>query len=430
MNFKAIQKLEVSRRLTSGKQVTVGVLAQNKQGVFFQYAPQYLAKFASLSPFNLKSDNSVQLAPKTPHNGLHGVFSDALPDGWGLLLQDRIFRQQDILPSLVTAMDRLAFVGDTALGALSFSPVSKYATQDNQVADLFSLGINAQQIFDGQTDDVLNALVAAGSSGGARPKAQIYVSNNNFQECSTKERLGDQAWIVKFTSKNLALGHEEGVCEAVYLTLAKQAGLNPPEWALLNAPEHSGAKQWLAVKRFDHIPYQNQASGRYHMHSACGLLDADFRAPSLDYDDLIRASRVLCKSPAAGQLQFKRAIFNLFACNQDDHSKNWGFLQDDSNNWTLAPFFDITFSPTPFGEHSTAYSGFGKLPPITAIQKLAQSAGYARWEHAKIVVKEVMETVSDFPNVATNLGVSAATKKLITNQLESNKKALRKTLSI
>ncbi len=57
----------------------------------------------------------------------------------------------------------------------------------------------------------------------------------------------------------------------------------------------------------------NRSSGRLHMHSACGLLDADFRTPSLDYIDLIKASRQLCKSPAAGQLQFRRAVFNLLS---------------------------------------------------------------------------------------------------------------------
>ena len=38
----------------------------------------------------------MQLAPRHPHLGLHGVFADSLPDGWGLLLQDRFFRQQNL----------------------------------------------------------------------------------------------------------------------------------------------------------------------------------------------------------------------------------------------------------------------------------------------------------------------------------------------
>ncbi len=45
---------------------------------------------------------------------------NCLPDSWGMLLQDRIFRQQGILPNQLTAMDRLAFVGDKGMGALLF----------------------------------------------------------------------------------------------------------------------------------------------------------------------------------------------------------------------------------------------------------------------------------------------------------------------
>ena len=424
MAFKATQKLDVTRRLSNGEQVMVGTLAQNRQGVFFQYHADYLSRFSNLSPFSMNADTRVQAAPKSPHNGLHGVFSDAMPDGWGLLLQDRIFKQNNILPNMVTAMDRLAFVGNSAIGALSFSPVSEYAVGNNKNTDLFTLGLNAQQIFDGQTEHVLKALVAAGSSGGARPKAQIYVGGDNFSACSTLERPNDDAWIVKFTSQNLALGHEEGICEAVYLTLAQKANLNPPQWALLDAPATSGAKKWLALKRFDFVPSSTGESGRYHMHSACGLLDADFRAPSLDYDNLIRATRVLCKSPAAGQLQFKRAIFNLFACNQDDHSKNWGFLQDDAGHWQPSPFFDITFSPHPFREHATAYAGFGKKPTLGAIKQLAQSAGFARWELAREAIHEVVEAVIQFSNEAKTLGVSPSTIKLISKHLEENRQSL------
>ena len=35
MSFKPIQKLAVTRTLSSSEQVAVGVLAQNRQGVFF-----------------------------------------------------------------------------------------------------------------------------------------------------------------------------------------------------------------------------------------------------------------------------------------------------------------------------------------------------------------------------------------------------------
>jgi len=415
--FKPIQKLEVRRTFSDGSDTLVGVLAQNKQGVFFQYDADYLSDFHSLSPFNLQHSNELQLAPSQPHSGLHGAFADSLPDGWGLLLQDRVFRQHGILPAQVTAMDRLAFVGQSAMGALSFTPLSDYAPQHHGDIELATLGLEAQALFDGQTEKVLASLVAAGSSGGARPKAQLYFPENDASHCRTYPAEGDDAWLVKFTSKNLALGHEEGLCEAAYLTMAARAGLAPPEWQLLDAPTQSGASHWLALKRFDRVKNNKGGDGKLHMHSACGLLDADFRSPSLDYEDLIKASRVLCQSPAVGQLQFRRAMFNLFACNQDDHSKNWAFLQDDGGSWSPAPFYDVTFNPHPFGEHSTSFAGYGKSPPLKTIKALAKTASFAQWQQAQESIEEVVSVIAEFGGIAKALGVKADTIRLIEKQL-------------
>ena len=422
MSFKPVQKLAVYRTLTTGESLSVGTLAQNRQGVFFQYDMDYLQQLGSLSPFLLPATGQLQAAPATPHSGLHGVFADSLPDGWGLLLQDRVFRQQGILPGQLTAMDRLAFVGQHGMGALRYAPTSRYQVEHPTDVDLASLGMEAQALFEGQTEEVLMALVAAGSSGGARPKAQLYFAPDQTKRCRTFAQAGDEAWLVKFTSSQLALGHEEGICEAVYLTMAAKANLRPPEWRLMDVATASGSRRWLALKRFDWVSHattgQNQP-GRLHLHSACGLLDADFRTPSLDYLDLIKASRQLCQSPAIGQLQFHRAIFNLFACNQDDHSKNWAFLQDDQGRWQPAPFYDVTFSPHPFNEHATAYAGYGKAPPLKAIQKLAASSGYSHWPQARQHLQQIVDAISEFGALAQGQGVSKSTISAINAQLNA-----------
>ncbi|MES2673643.1 MAG: type II toxin-antitoxin system HipA family toxin [Pseudomonadota bacterium] len=431
MSANPVKKLEVWRTFSDASRCWVGTLAQNAQGVFFQYQPEYLERFSSLSPFKLNFDGTLQLAQRAPHQGLQGVFADSLPDGWGLMLMDRIFRRAGTLPGQITAMDRLAFVGNGGLGALSYEPVSDLKTNTNSekltVADL---GLQAQALFDGQTTEVLAALVAAGSSGGARPKAQLYLPSLNDGTCSTQHFPGSLAHLVKFTSSQLPLGHEEGLCEAAYLTIAAQAGIEVPKWRLLDAPPQSGAKHWLALERFDTHALPNGDEGRFHLHSACGLLDADFRMPSLDYEDLIKASSLLCKSPRAGQTQFRRAMFNLFACNQDDHSKNWAFLQSDNGQWQLAPFYDVTFSPSPYGEHATAFCGFGKQPSLKAIQQLANHANYANWSQAQSVITEVVEAINLFASTARELGVAKETVVLISRQLdqvyEDNKILVRK----
>lgn len=69
MAFKPTQRLNVTRTLSTGEQVAAGVLAQNRQGVFFQYAEGYVEQYGNLSPFTLQQSLALQPAPKTPHQG-------------------------------------------------------------------------------------------------------------------------------------------------------------------------------------------------------------------------------------------------------------------------------------------------------------------------------------------------------------------------
>lgn len=414
MSFKPIQKLNVTRTLSTGDPVLMGTLVQNHSGVFFQYDARYLTQFGNSSPFNLQNNTGLQIAPKKPHGNLQGLFSDSLPDGWGRLLQDRIFHQHGIQPHEITTMDRLAFIGNKGMGGLSYLPASDYQIDEQFEVDLVNLGLEAQAVFDGQTEIVSSELAIVGSSGGARPKALLYFKQGNFHQCKTYEEEGDESWLIKFTSKNLPLGHDEGLCEAIYLILAKELELNPPQWQLINVPKNNDGKSWLALKCFDRVTNSSGKSGRLIMHSACGLLDADFRLPSLDYEDLIKVNRVLCKSVSAGQLQFRRAIFNLFASNQDDHSKNWSFLQYDDGHWEPAPFYDVTYNPNPRNEHITSFGGYGKKPPLKTIKQLAEIAGFENWQQAQAYIHRTVDVIARFSSLAKEYDVS----KLVQTDIE------------
>lgn len=416
-------KLEVWRTLSTAGRVKVGVLAKNQQGIFFQYDESYLNQFpqGNLSPFKLVFNRSVQLAPRQLFEGLHSVFADSLPDGWGRLLMDRVFTQHQIPLFTISPLERLAYVGDTAIGALSYYPISDFSSQSDETILLSTLGLEAQAIFDGQTDEVLGALAQVGSSGGARPKAQVFFTKNDDAHCHTKYRPHDEPWLVKFTSKNLPLQHDEGLCEAVYLRLAEKAGIDVPVWRLLDAPKKSGATQWLATKRFDCVATENAQLGRKHTLTICGLLEANFREPCFDYLDLIKVSNLLCQDMRAGQMQFRRAMFNLYALNQDDHTKNFAFLQNDKGEWQLSPCYDVTFSPSPYGEHMTSYAGFGKSPPLAAIQTLAYQANL-EWKDALLIIDEVREAISHFAVFANEMEVSKKVQKIIQTQLNQQAK--------
>ena len=415
------RRLEVFRRLGSGERVLAGQLAQNRQGVFFQYAADYLGQWPNLSPFAFAFNGELHMAPRTPHGGLFGVFADSLPDGWGMRVMDRVLRQHGVVPSKITGLDRLAFVGARGMGALEYAPASRYAAAAGGEVAIAKLGREAQALFEDANDEsrtVPRTLAGAASSAGARPKAQIWLSGNGADRVSLRPSPGLTPWLVKFTSSLLPLGHEESLCEAAYLALAARAGIDVPAWRLIPAPSAktpAAAIAWLAQQRFD----CRGTEGRYHMHSVCGLLDADHRLPSMDYEDLIKASIGLCRSPAAGQGQFARAVFNLFALNQDDHTKNWAFLQDDAGQWRPTPFYDVTFSPSPSGEHTTAFVGHGAAPPLAAMQRLAGEASFANWARARQVIESVVDALAEWRTVASGLGVRQSTQALIARQLEA-----------
>ncbi len=91
------------------------------------------------------------------------------------------------------------------------------------------------------------------------------------------------------------------------------------------------------------------------------LLEADFRSPSCDYEAFFKLVRVLTKDATYDKEQlYKIMCFNVLAHNRDDHTKNFSFLYTDMNGWKLAPAYDLTYSDTYWGEHTTSVNGKGK----------------------------------------------------------------------
>lgn len=73
---------------------------------------------------------------------------------------------------------------------------------------------------------------------------------------------------------------------------------------------------------------------------------------------------------------FRRACFNVFAHNRDDHAKNFTFLyNEDEDCWRLSPAYDITYSNTYYGEHTTSVDGNGKNPGEKELMNVGTGAG-------------------------------------------------------
>jgi len=76
-----------------GESWVLGTLADNGVHLLFEYSPEALSRGVEFSPRNLKL--RVQAYgdfPRHQHR-LPGLLADSLPDGWGMLLMDRLINQ-------------------------------------------------------------------------------------------------------------------------------------------------------------------------------------------------------------------------------------------------------------------------------------------------------------------------------------------------
>ncbi|KGJ97132.1 type II toxin-antitoxin system HipA family toxin [Thalassotalea sp. ND16A] len=400
-------KLIVNRRLSNGSSIRVGELAENNSGIYFQYDENYLNQHTTISPFALEASTGIQAGPATPHKKLHGVFADSLPDGWGLYLMDRIFRKNGYNHKTITQLERLAFIGDNCLGALNFEPTMTLAgEQQKKDISIQELGKKAIDEFEGTETELVEQLMDTAGSGGARPKVNaILLPDGSY---TTDRHASGKHCLIKLTSDKFDLKHDESLVEFCCMTLANQCGIETASFDLLNA---SNNRYWLRQERFDCVGDK----GRLHMISASGLLDASFREPSLDYVDLVKATHVMCGATEAKKV-IQRALFNFLICNQDDHAKNFAFLCDDKDNWTLSPFYDVVYSPSLYGEHMTAFNGDGSRPNKQALELMAKHAGINPKEPLRMA-DEIMENISNASTLLKGAGVSSSITSTITSTI-------------
>ena len=124
----------------------VGILALTADHkAAFQYDEKWLENGFSISPFSLPLKKQVFLPTKDYFSGLFGVFADSLPDNWGRLLLDRLIRAHNQAPDELTVLDRLAIVGKSGMGALTYYPEKSFSEQTGNL-DLDELAEECQKI--------------------------------------------------------------------------------------------------------------------------------------------------------------------------------------------------------------------------------------------------------------------------------------------
>jgi len=348
----------------------VGTLALTPENLCaFEYDTDYLRTGQSVSPFYLPLKAGVFVAKAQPFGGNFGVFSDSLPDGWGNLLLDRFLTEKGVNPHRLSILQRLSIIGNSGRGALEYRPAEN-ENWEHSASDLHQMAKDAESVLNADYSGNSVGLLYryAGSSGGARPKVFMI--------------MDDGEWLVKFRSS--ADPENVGEIEYHYSLLAKKCGIEMPETRLFES-------KYFGVKRFDRISTPlNDRVKKIHTISPAGLLNADYRIPSLDYSVLLTACFKLTRNIEEVYKLFRQMVFNLLIKNRDDHAKNFSFILQNKE-WKLSPAYDLLPSAGFNGFHTTTINGRGN-PTHKDIFAVAKNVGLDK-RNAEEIFENVWEIV-------------------------------------
>ena len=387
--------------------------------IVFEYSDEARSRGLELSSYTLPLEGPRLRRGFAAHQlGLPGPVYDALPDGWGMLLMDRLFRLRQLKAARIGPLERLAYIGNTAMGAMSFEPVAPEGLEPQAHVPIELLAAEIQEVVQGDGGEFLHTLMLVGGSPqGARPKALVY-RDPETGAFTTAATPGFEAWLIKFPAK----GEHAEVCaiEMVYAHCLRLCGIKTPDTEHFVLPNALAA---FASRRFD-----RSQGKRVPMQSLAAFTGADYTSPgSLDYVNFLRATQLCTNDVREKAIAFERAVFNVAFNNRDDHPKNFAYLMSASGTWTLAPAYDVTFCEGPGGYHQMDVLGEALAIDRKAMLRLADEAEVSA-EKAGRVIDGICDVASRFAEIAeqTSPGlITPATVVMLQARIDENVALLR-----
>lgn len=383
--------------LTTGRLAMEGGLAQ------LEWSREVIARRLAVSPLSYPPESGLMAARTRSFDGLHGFLADSLPDGWGHLLMRKRLAKLGVDIATLSPLERLALVGDQGRGALVYAPATT-PDDDIETLDLDALAQDATALLmgeEGRLGDTLAGL--AGGSGGARPKVHVGFDGQGRIAMGQGEMApGYAAWLVKFRAPSDPI--DIGPIEEAYACMATAAGLTVSAHRLL--PARAGAG-YFATRRFD----RPDGGRRLHMVSLAGAIEAPPDMPS-SYDLFLRATRAITRRADDLAAAFRRMVFNVLACNRDDHTRQHAYLMDPAGEWRLAPAFDLTYAPGPGGAHYLDVEGEGRRPTRAQVTSLGKRHGLDA-RRVAAMIEDAAAAVADWPVQARLAGVTKASTKIV-----------------
>ena len=388
----------------------------------FQYDPAFLSAGIEVSPLALPVRETPYVFPALGEafRGLPGLLADSLPDSFGHRLIDVWLAETGRRLGDFNPVDRLCYIGERGVGALEFEPALPDGNRASEVeiaplVDLANRVLDERSRLSGtlhgdEDSEALADILSVGTSaGGARAKAVLAWNpdTGEFRSGQVDAEAGFEHWILKFDGvsnnrdRELADPRGYGRIEYAYHLMAREAGIKMSECRL----HHEGGRSHFMTRRFD-----RDAKGRkIHMQSLAALRHFDYNLPgAYAYEQAVETIRRLGLGMAVVEEQYRRAVFNVVARNQDDHVKNIAFLMNRSGMWRLSPAYDVAYAYNPqglwTGRHQMSIVGKRDGFERADLRKLAGTSGL-RMPVANRVIDRVLAAVGSWPRFASEAGV-------------------------
>jgi len=412
----------------------IGAVAWQRENGFatFEYDRSFLNSGIEIAPLHMPlASRPYRFAtlPKPTFHGLPGLLADTLPDRFGNLLINRWLADQGRSGEDFSPVERLCYQGSRGMGALEFKPALGSGREISAEVDVAGLVGLANQVLaereglsiDSSAPGSFADIIRVGTSaGGARAKAVIaldestgemrsgQITPEHDQGGTAPNRRRFTQWLLKFDGvtgnrdKELADPQGYGVIEFAYYRMALAAGIQMETCKL----HREGGRSHFMTRRFDR---PGTGGEKLHMLSLCGMAHFDFNsAGAHSYEQAIQTIRKLDLPRVDVLEQFRRAVFNVLARNQDDHTKNIAFLMDRTGCWRLSPAYDVTYSYNPTGkwtgQHQMSVAGKRDGFDLDDLRSLSRAGNLGLGEFRNIVA-EVTEAIAGWTEFAAEAGV-------------------------
>ena len=418
----------------------VGAIAwdEAQQLGFFEYDKQFLEKNVEVCPLKMpiKVEQTIFSFPElrpaknsefNTFKGLPGLLADTLPDAYGNQLINIWLAQQGRPEKSMNPVEQLCFIGKRAMGALEFEPRQLKTNTKTFAVEIESLVSVARKMLSNRENFSVNVnkdeeiaikqIIAIGTSaGGARPKAVIAYNKKTGEVRSGQSNVpkGFEHWLIKLDGvSDVQLGDSQGYgrVEMAYYLMAKASGIEMMPCELL---EENGRAHFM-TKRFD----REEGNIKHHIQTFCAIKHFDFnQVNSFSYEQLFQTMRELRLTYKEAEQMFRRMIFNAFAKNCDDHTKNFSFILKQNQKWELAPAYDICFAYNPksfwVSQHALSINGKRKDFTVDDFLIVAKSMNIKK---AKSIINKVRLNITKWEHFADKAGVDSAKKIMIKDNL-------------